>query len=77
MSETGKIRKIIKAWEHYLYLENLSNASVEVGKDDNRKIWDENIQLVGNQLLIPQPLFQQFKKTYSTLVVGHQVCIEE
>ncbi|ACK74123.1 superfamily I DNA/RNA helicase (plasmid) [Gloeothece citriformis PCC 7424] len=67
MSETGKIRKIIKAWEQYLYLENLSNASVEVGFDKTRKIWDEKIQLVGNQILIPQPHFQHFKKIYSTL----------
>lgn len=67
MSDLAKIRAILKAWLDYIYLEDLSNAEVEAGKDEKRKIWDEGIRLIGDQLLIPQSVFQEFRKKYQAL----------
>lgn len=62
MSNFSKIRAILEAWLDYIHLEDLSNAEVEVGKEEKQKIWDKEIQLVGDQFLLPQSLFQKFKK---------------
>ncbi len=62
MSNIFKMRKLIQAWLYAIYLEELSNAEVEVGKNEKQKVWEKGIQLVGDQLLIDQTLFRNLKK---------------
>jgi hypothetical protein len=67
MSNSAKIRAILEAWLDYIYLEDLSQAEVEVGKEAQRKVWDREIQLVGDRLLIGQAVFQELGQTAQAL----------
>ena len=63
MSRLAKIRGILEAWLDYIYLEDLSQAEVEFGRQAQRKIWEKEVQLVGDKLLIGQAVFQELRRT--------------
>lgn len=67
MPNFSKIRAILEAWLDYIYLEDLSNAEIEVGKYEKQKVWDKENQLIGDRLNISQSVFQQLKKKYREL----------
>ncbi|MDV3002590.1 MAG: hypothetical protein N5P05_004245 (plasmid) [Chroococcopsis gigantea SAG 12.99] len=56
-----KIRAILAAASDYLRLEDLTEAKVEAVKDNEPQIWEENVKLLGNQLIIPKKLFDALK----------------
>lgn len=68
MLETGKIKMVVSAWLDYIYLEELSNASVNATTSLGQNTWDKGVSLVGDKLLLSKSLFQERKKQYlSTL----------
>jgi hypothetical protein len=64
MSETAKIKMLLSAWLDYIYLEDLSNASVDAITPLGQNTWDKGVSLVGDNLLLLKPLFQELKKQY-------------
>ena len=64
MSETAKINKLISAWLDYIYLEDLSNASVDAVTPLGQNTWDKGVSIVGDNLLLSKSLFQELKKQY-------------
>lgn len=56
-----KIRAILAAASDYLRLEDLTEAKVEAVKDNEPQIWEKNVKLLGNQLIIPKNLFDELK----------------
>ncbi len=64
MSETAKIRKLLSAWLDYIYLEDLSNASVDAVTLLGQNIWFKGVSLIGDNLLLPKSLFQELKEQY-------------
>lgn len=64
MSETAKIKKLLSAWIDYIYLEDLSNASVDAVTPKGANIWDKEVSLIGNNLNLTKPLFQELKEKY-------------
>ena len=64
MSETAKIRKLLSAWLDYIYLEDLSNASVDAVTPKGQNIWFKGVSLIGDNLLLPKSLFQELKEQY-------------
>ena len=64
MSETAKIKMLLSAWLDYIYLEDLSNASVDAIMPLGQNTWDKGVSLVGDNLLLSKPLFQELKKQY-------------
>lgn len=38
MPNFSKIKAILEAWQDYIHLEDLSNAEIEVGKEEKQKI---------------------------------------
>ena len=64
MSETAKIKKLLSAWLDYIYLEELSNASVDAITPLGQNTWDKGVSIVGDNLLLSKSLFQELKKQY-------------
>ena len=64
MSETAKIKKLLSAWIDYIYLEDLSNASVDAVIPKGANIWDKGVSLIGNNLKLTKPLFQELREKY-------------
>ena len=64
--EPAKIRAIISAWLDYIWLEDLTNAKVKAGNSSNPLIWDKNVSLVGDQLIIDKTLFKTIKQNFKT-----------
>ncbi|NJK58911.1 MAG: superfamily I DNA/RNA helicase [Pleurocapsa sp. SU_5_0] len=64
MSETAKIKMLLSAWLDYIYLEDLSNASVDAITPLGENIWDKGVSLVGDNFLLSKPLFQKLEKQY-------------
>ncbi|MGI2909341.1 AAA domain-containing protein [Tolypothrix sp. VBCCA 56010] len=60
------INKILNAWLDYFYLDNLSRAEVNAA-DDSNLIIDKGISLIGDNLLIEESLFKQFKQQFIAL----------
>jgi hypothetical protein len=74
MSETAKIKMLLSAWLDYIYLEDLSNASVDAITPLGQNTWDKGVSLVGDNLLLSKPLFQELKKQYFS-ASAHQNCL--
>ena len=64
MSETAKIKKLLSAWLDYIYLEDLSNASVDAVTPKGENIWFKEVSLIGDNLLLSKSLFQELKEQY-------------
>ena len=64
MSETAKIETLISAWLDYIYLEELSNASVNAITPLGQNTWDKGVSIVGDNLLLSKSLFQELKEQY-------------
>lgn len=64
--ESPKMRKIISAWLDYIRLEDLTNAKINNENSTHPMIWNENISLVGNQLLIDKTLFKTIKQEFKS-----------
>ena len=71
MSETVKIGMLLSAWLDYIYLEDLSNASVDAITPWGQNIWDKGVSLVRDNLLLSKSLFQELKE--QLLVTREQV----
>ena len=69
MSETAKIEMLLQAWMDYIYLEDLSNASVDAVTLKGQNIWDKGVSLVGDNLLLSKSLFQELKEQYFSVSV--------
>ncbi|WP_234300806.1 AAA domain-containing protein [Sphaerospermopsis aphanizomenoides] len=66
MTQESQIRDLLQAWLHYIHIENLSNAKVEAGDDEQPNIWDSGVNLVGDRLLLEESLFKQLKQPFKT-----------
>ena len=64
MSEKALIKKLLSAWLDYIYLEDLSNASVDAVTLLGQNIWFKGVSLIGDNLLLPKSLFQELKEQY-------------
>lgn len=64
MSETAKIKKLLSAWIDYIYLEDLSNASVDAVTPKGQNIWFKGVSLIGDNLLLSKSLFTELKEQY-------------
>ncbi|MGB5632464.1 MAG: AAA domain-containing protein [Waterburya sp.] len=64
MSETAKSKQLLSAWIDYIYLEDLSNASVDAVTPKGQNIWFKGVSLIGDRLLLPKSLFQELKEQY-------------
>lgn len=64
MSETAKIKMLLSAWLDYIYLENLSNASVDAVTPLGQNTWSKGVSIVGDHLLLSKSLFQELKEQY-------------
>jgi hypothetical protein len=64
MSEKAKIAMLLPAWLDYIYLEDLSNTSVDAITPLGQNIWDKGVSLVGDNLLLSQPIFKELKEQY-------------
>jgi hypothetical protein len=62
MSEKAKIAMLLPAWLDYIYLEDLSNTSVDAITPLRQNIWDKGVSLVGDNLLLSQSLFKELKE---------------
>jgi hypothetical protein len=61
LSKTEKIRSILETGLDYLRLEDLTEAKVEAIKDNEPQVWEKNVSLIGNQLMIEPTLFKTLK----------------
>lgn len=68
LSKTEKIRSILATGLDYLRLEDLTEAKVEAIKDNEPQVWEKNVSLIGNQLMIDRTLF----KTLQEKVTSYQ-----
>lgn len=68
LSKTEKIRSILATGLDYLRLEDLTEAKVEAIKDNEPQVWEKNVSLIGNQLMIDRTLF----KTLQEKVASYQ-----
>ena len=64
MSETAKIETLMSAWLDYIYLEELSNASVDAVTPLGQNTWDKGVSIIGDNLLLSKSSFQELKKQY-------------
>jgi energy-coupling factor transporter ATP-binding protein EcfA2 len=64
MSETAKIKMLLQAWLDYIYLEELSNASIDAITPLGQNTWDKGVSIVGDNLLLSKSLFQELKEQY-------------
>lgn len=62
LSKKEKIRSILETGLDYLRLEDLTEAKVEAIKDKEPQVWEKNVSLIGNQLMIDQTLFKKLKE---------------
>lgn len=62
MVESSKIKALLSAWLKYIYWENLTNASVEVKKEQQPRVWEEGVSLLGDQLHLDKSLFQDHRQ---------------
>ena len=67
MSEHLKISAIIETWMDYIRLSDLTNAEVDAGTSQQPSIWEKDVSLVGNQLLVADSLFKELKKQFLEL----------
>ncbi len=61
-SESAKIKMLLSAWLDYIYLEDLSNASVDAVTPKRQNIWDKGVSIVGDNLLLSKSLFQELNQ---------------
>ncbi|AFZ61361.1 superfamily I DNA/RNA helicase (plasmid) [Anabaena sp. PCC 7938] len=66
MAQESQIRDLLQTWLHYIHIENLTNAKVEAGDEDQPHIWDSGVNLVGDKLLLDESLFKQLKQPFKT-----------
>ena len=66
MAQESQIRDLLQTWLHYIHIENLTNAKVEAGDDEQPHIWDSGVNLVGDKLLLDESLFKQLKQPFKT-----------
>ncbi|GAB1544237.1 hypothetical protein NUACC21_69130 [Scytonema sp. NUACC21] len=64
MAEDLQIRQLLKAWLDYIHIEHLSNAKVEADDSEHPNIWDSQVNLVGDKLLIDESLFKNIKQQF-------------
>lgn len=64
MSNQRKISTLIQSWSDYIWLSDLTNAEVDAGDSDRPCIWDKGISLLGDNLLLSEPLFAQIQKQF-------------
>ncbi|VEP17805.1 hypothetical protein H1P_6460001 [Hyella patelloides LEGE 07179] len=64
MSEKALIKKLLSAWIDYIYLEDLSNASVDAVTPQGQNIWDKGVSLIGDNLVLSKSKFQELKEEY-------------
>ena len=67
MSEHLKISAIIETWMDYIRLSDLTNAEVDAGTSQQPSIWEKDVSLVGNQLLVADSLFKELKQQFLEL----------
>ncbi len=61
------VKKLLSTWLASIRLEELANARVEVGDHSEQNIWERDIGLVGDRLLLDKALFQDLKQKLTTL----------
>lgn len=68
--ELEKFRAIIAAWLEYIRLEELTESKISEPEEENkpletkkRVIWDKDVSLVGDQLIIDKNLFKEIKES--------------
>jgi len=64
MSQTAKIKMLTAAWLDYIFLEELSNASVNTSTSLGQNIWDKGLSLLGDKLILPKALFLELNEKY-------------
>ena len=62
MLESEKLIQIVQAWLSYIRLEELTQAEVERGSERFPNVFNDNVRLVGNKLLLTNELFKQFQQ---------------
>jgi hypothetical protein len=62
MFEISLLPLILQAWLEYLRLEDLSNAEVDKGTGIYQCVFDEEVQVVGNKVLLSRTLFARLKQ---------------
>lgn len=67
MSEHLKISAIIETWMDYIRLSDLTNAEVDAGTSQQPTIWEKDVSLVGNHLLVADSLFKELKQQFLEL----------
>lgn len=67
MLERSRISALIQTWMDYIRLSDLTNAEVDPGDSQQPGIWEKDISLVGNQLLVSRALFQELKQQFLDL----------
>ena len=60
MDNTAKVDAILNAWFDYIDLDDYSNARIEVANRD--KLKKDDIRLVGDCVLIPEPIFSELRQ---------------
>ncbi len=65
-SDEAKIRAILSTWLDYIRLEDLTNAKVDAVKYETSYVWDKEVSLLGNQLIIDKALFKTLKQDFET-----------
>ena len=68
MLESEKLIQIVQSWLSYIRLEELTTAEVERGSERFPKIFNDNVRLVGNKLLLSSELFKQFQQQQQAAV---------
>ena len=68
MLESEKLIQIVQSWLSYIRLEELTQAEVERGSERFPKIFNDNVRLVGNKLLLSSELFKQFQQQQQAAV---------
>ncbi len=59
MDNTAKVDAILNTWFDYIDLDDYSNARIEVANRD--KLKKDDIRLVGDCVLIPEPIFSELQ----------------
>jgi len=52
---------LIQAWLDYIKLEEMTAAEVERGRDAGQRVFDEQLSIAGNKLIVEEPLRKQLK----------------
>ncbi|MBE9019921.1 DNA helicase, partial [Chroococcidiopsidales cyanobacterium LEGE 13417] len=64
MSERAKISNLIQTWMDYIRLSDLASAEVDAGSEEDPRIWDKGVRLVGDNLLLDAEVFQLLKQEF-------------